>query len=63
MTVVKGKAYWASVQQPNTTYEPEWAIDILVDDDNRAALEADGLTIKNKGDDRGDFVCLDPRFD
>jgi len=58
MTVVKGKAYWASVQQPNTTYEPEWGIDILVDDGNRAALEADGLTIKNKGDDRGDFVHI-----
>ena len=40
MTVVKGKAYWASVQQPNTTYEPEWAIDILVDDNNRASIRS-----------------------
>lgn len=58
MTVVKGKAYWASVQQPNTTYEPEWGIDILVDDSNRAAFEADGVTIKNKDDERGDFVHI-----
>ncbi len=58
MTVVKGKAYWASVQQPNTTYEPEWGIDILVDDDNRAAFEADGVPIKNKDDERGDFVHI-----
>jgi len=58
MTVVKGKAYWASVQQPNTTYEPEWGIDILVDDNNRAAFEADGVTIKNKDDERGDFVHI-----
>lgn len=61
MTVVKGKAYWASVQQPNTTYEPEWAIDILVDDSNRAAFEADGVPIKNKDDERGDFVHIRQR--
>ena len=61
MTVVKGKAYWASVQQPNTTYEPEWAIDILVDDNNRAAFEADGVPIKNKDDERGDFVHIRQR--
>ena len=58
MTVVKGKAYWASVQQPNTTYEPEWGIDIMVDANNRAAFEADGITIKNKDDERGDFVHI-----
>lgn len=61
MTVVKGKAYWASVQQPNTTYEPEWAIDVLVDDSNRAAFEADGVPIKNKDDERGDFVHIRQR--
>ena len=61
MTVVKGKAYWASVQQPNTTYEPEWAIDILVDDNNRPAFEADGVPIKNKDDERGDFVHIRQR--
>lgn len=61
MTVVKGKAYWASVQQPNTTFEPEWAIDILVDDNNRAAFEADGVPIKNKDDERGDFVHIRQR--
>ncbi len=58
MTVISGTAYWAHVQQPNTTYEPAYSIDILVDDSNRAAIEADGLPIKNKGDDRGDFVQL-----
>lgn len=58
MTVVSGKVYWASVQQPNTTYEPEWGLDLLVDDNNRAAIQADGLAIKNKGDERGDFVHI-----
>jgi len=61
MTVVTGKAYWASVQQPNTTYEPEWAVDICVDDNNRKQFEADGVTIKNKGDERGDFVHIRQR--
>lgn len=58
MTVVSGKAYWASIQAPNTTYEPEWGLDLLVDDNNRAAITADGLAIKNKGDERGDFVHI-----
>lgn len=58
MTVVTGKVYWASIQQPNTTYEPEWGLDLLVDDNNRAALEADGVPIKNKDDERGDFVHI-----
>lgn len=58
MTVITGKAYWAHVQQPNTTYEPEWSIDICVDDTNREAITRDGLPIKNKGDERGDFVHI-----
>jgi hypothetical protein len=58
MTVLSGKVYWASVQAPNTTYEPEWGLDLIVDDNNRKAIEADGLTIKNKGDERGDFVHI-----
>lgn len=58
MTVITGKAYWAHVQSPNTTYEPEWGIDVCVDDKNREAIMKDGLDIKNKGDDRGDFVHI-----
>ena len=61
MTVVTGKAYWAHVQAPNTSFEPEWSLDLIVDDNNRAAIEADGLTIKNKGDERGDFVHIRQR--
>ena len=33
-------------------------MDILVDDNNRKAFEADGVDIKNKGDERGDFVHI-----
>jgi len=58
MTIVSGKVYWASIQSPNTTYEPEWGLDMLVDDNNRKTFEADGVDIKNKGDERGDFVHI-----
>jgi|TARA_R110000744_G_scaffold320452_1_gene426602 hypothetical protein len=54
--LIKGKVYWASVVEPNTTYEPAWQVDVCIeDDDTREKLESIGLTIKNKGDDRGDF--------
>ena len=54
--LIKGKVYWASVVEPNTTYEPAWQVDVCIeDDDTREKLASIGLTIKNKGDDRGDF--------
>jgi hypothetical protein len=30
MPVIKGKAYWASVQQPNKTFEPCWTVQVVV---------------------------------
>ena len=58
MTVITGKAYWAKVHSPDTRYEPVYSIDICVDDNNREAITRDGLAIKNKGDERGDFVQI-----
>jgi hypothetical protein len=58
MTIITGKCYWAKVQAPDTVYEPQWSIDICVDDNNREAILKDGLTIKNKGDERGDFIQI-----
>ena len=58
MTIITGKCYWAKVQAPDTAYEPQWSIDICVDDNNREAILKDGLTIKNKGDERGDFIQI-----
>ena len=58
MTIISGKAYWAAITSPNTTFEPKWQIDITLDAAAKAKVEADGLTIRNKGDDRGDFVSL-----
>jgi hypothetical protein len=54
--MLTGKVYWASVVEPNTTYEPAWQVDMCIEDaDTKAKLESIGLPIKNKGDDRGDF--------
>ena len=54
--MLTGKVYWASVVEPNTTYEPAWQVDMCIEDaETKAKLESIGLPIKNKGDDRGDF--------
>ena len=61
MSVISGTAYWASIISPNTTFDSDgtWSIDVgNLDADNKALAEKDGLTIKNKGDDRGDFVSI-----
>ena len=61
MSIIKGTAFWASVQQPNTKFEPVWSIDVCnLDDAAKATLKNDGLEdkIKNKEDERGDFIQL-----
>jgi hypothetical protein len=59
--LLSGKAYWASVVEPNTTYEPAWQVDITVDEETKHKLESIGLSVKNKGDDRGDFFSCKRR--
>lgn len=59
--VITGKAYWASIATPNTTFDPDgiWTVDVgNLDKDSIDQLKNDGLTVKNKGDDRGDFVTI-----
>jgi len=55
---LSGKCHYASVVEPNTTFEPTWQIDIALDKESKKLVEAAGLSIKNKGDDRGDYVTL-----
>lgn len=54
MAVVQGKAYWASVQSPNTTFDPVYSIDLHVDIDTARKLKAEGLKVKK--DDDGNLV-------
>jgi len=61
MSVLKGNAYWASIVSPNTTFDSDgvWSIDVgNLDKKNADIAKADGLSVKNKGDDRGDFVTV-----
>ena len=59
--IISGTAYWAHVLTPNTKFnaDGEWSIEICnLDATNKKIAEGDGLSIKNKSDDRGDFVTL-----
>lgn len=62
MPMIRGKAYWAKiVGKPQKAYNPgefEWSIDVSVDEATRKQLISEGLgdKVKNKGDDRGDFI-------
>jgi len=51
MAVAQGKAVWASIQAPNTTYEPVYSIDLVVDKDTAKRLESEGLDVKKKDDE------------
>ena len=61
MSVISGEAYWAHIMVPNTKFndDGEWSIEICnLDEMNKEIAASDGLTIKNEGDERGDFVTL-----
>ena len=62
MPILNGKAYWASVVSPNTTFDEDgvYSVDIAVDANNKKLAEAEGLSIKNKGDERGGIILLRP---
>ena len=66
MSIITGKAQWASVIQPNTKYEHVWCIDVCnLDAKAKKILKADGIAhkIKNVGDDRGDFIKITQKVD
>ena len=48
MPIVKGKSMWASITAPNTTYEPVYSINLVVDDDTAQEFSDNGYTVKNK---------------
>ena len=47
MAVLEGKAYWASVTTPNTTFEPVYTVDLVVADDVANDFEARGFKVKD----------------
>ena len=46
--IVRGIAKWASVQAPNTTFEPEYSIDLEVSDQDAQTLRGQNLVVKEK---------------
>ena len=61
MTVVAGKAYWAKLDQAQNPFDeskPRWSLDVSLDANGVKAMKAEGLTIKDKQDDRGKFMTL-----
>lgn len=47
---VMGTAMWASIQAPNTTYDPVYSIDLIVTEDVAESLKAMGLKVKSTED-------------
>jgi hypothetical protein len=52
---VNGIAYWASVYQPNTTFEPKYQIDLIVDKETAKKLEEHNLKVV-PDEERGGFL-------
>jgi hypothetical protein len=47
MAVVTGKAYWASIQTPNTKFKPMYTINVVVDKEMANEFEARGHKVKD----------------
>jgi len=47
---IQGKAMWASIQAPNTKYDPVYQIDLIIEDKQVAGAKKAGLKIKNTDD-------------
>ena len=46
MPTVEGKAYWASVTRPNTTFDPVYQIDLAVDEQTAKSFKDSGVAVK-----------------
>ena len=43
MAILSGTAYWASVTTPNTTYEPVYTVNLVVDEDTAESFRSKGF--------------------
>lgn len=54
-----GECKWAHVQKPNTTYEPVYSIDVIIDDPKmEAVLAKHGFRIKAYKDGSGKYLTV-----
>jgi hypothetical protein len=47
MSVLQGALYWASITNPNTTYEPVYSVNVIVDEDTATDFKKRGFRIKD----------------
>lgn len=48
MAIVKGTAMWASIQQPNTQYDPCWTIDVIITEEQANQIMKDSVGKNSK---------------
>ena len=46
MAIIQGEAYWASVTSPNTTYDPVYTVNLVVDDNTAEDFRSRGFSVK-----------------
>tara|TARA_R110000803_G_scaffold54309_3_gene111002 strand:- start:953 stop:1381 length:429 start_codon:yes stop_codon:yes gene_type:complete len=56
MAILQGAAYWASVTTPNTTFDPVYSVNLVVDGAVAEEFESRGFTIKQM--DEGPAVVI-----
>ena len=56
MAILQGEAYWASVTTPNTTYEPVYSVNLVVDETTAKDFERRGFPIKQM--DEGPAIVI-----
>ena len=56
MPIVKGKSMWASITAPNTTYEPMYTINLVVDEETANDFASRGHNIKQM--DEGSAIVI-----
>lgn len=61
MPVVTGTAYWASVTQPNTTYEPVYSVNLVVDETTADEFKSRGFNLKDM--DEGPALVIKRKVD
>lgn len=61
MAILEGTAMWAAVTTPNTTYEPTYSVNLVVDEATAADFKARGFNIKQM--DEGPSILIKRKVD
>jgi len=56
MAIIEGTAYWASIKQPNTRFEPVYSVNLVIDDDTANDFASRGHKLKQM--DEGQAVII-----